>query len=464
MLTIHVSNRIEIIGKLEVEIETYLRNRLTFANPRWIENEKFDRWQGDTPEKLTFFHRIREGYLLPRGFAAQLVKILRQHQVPYRVEDRTRALSDVKYHFKGSFRPYQQQAVEAILKRRSGVLEAPPGSGKTVMALGAVASRRQPALVLTHTKELLYQWQDRARAFLDMEKEEIGLVGDGKRTVGDRLTIGIVNSVVKSTAELTSRIGHLVVDECHRTPSRTFTEAVSAFDCRFILGLSATPYRRDGLTRLIYFHIGDRVHSIDTRSLQREKQIMTARLLPRETGFDFEYSRPEDYIPMISRLAADRQRNRLIAGDVLKATADRNGIALVISDRKEQCRKLARMVARKRPTAELYGDLTSVERKRIVAELNQGTVRVLVATAQLIGEGFDLPALSSLFLATPIRFDGRVKQVVGRVLRTAQGKTPPIIYDYVDRPGVLEASFKARKRTYVELGIDVDEVIDGNHV
>jgi superfamily II DNA or RNA helicase len=454
MLTVQISNQILITGHLPVEVETYLRGRLTFDNPKYQENEKFGYWQGYTPEKLTFFHPIRDGYLLPRGFAAQLVKTLRQRRVPFRVEDRTRIHPEVEFSFQAALRPYQQEALEAILKRRSGVLESPPGSGKTVMALGAIAARRQPALVLSHTKELLYQWQDRAVKFLGLDKGEIGLIGDGKKTLGDRLTIGIVNSVLKRSDEVAPRIGFLVVDECHRTPSRTFTDAVTGFDCRYILGLSATPYRRDGLSRLIHFHLGDRVHRIETRGLQEEKQIMVAKLVIRETGFDFPYHGPEDYQPMVARLAADINRNRLIAGDVLTASKDGNGISLVISDRKEQCRKLARMVFKHRPTAELYGDMGSTERKRVVLDLQQGKVKVLVATAQLIGEGFDLPALSNLFLATPIKFDGRVKQYAGRVLRTAKGKKPPTIYDYVDRPGVLEASFRARKRAYQELGIN----------
>jgi superfamily II DNA or RNA helicase len=453
MLTIQIKSNIQIIGTLPDQVEAYLRDRLTFPNPKYLENEKFNYWQGGTPEKLSYFHRTVDGYLLPRGFAAQLIKTFDYYHIPYKVVDLTRLLPPMDFSFQGDLRPYQCEAVKAILGRKFGVLEAPPGAGKTIMALGVIAERKQPALILTHTKELLYQWQERAVQFLGLEKEEIGLTGDGKKTIGHKLTVGIVNSVLKRTEEIGPRIGFVVVDECHRTPSRTFTEAVSGFDCRYMLGLSATPYRRDGLSRLIFFHLGDRVHSIETKSLQQSKQIMTATLVVRETGFDFDYYGPEDYQPLISSLAADPARNRMIAGDVLEASGGRNGISLVISDRKEHCKVLAGLVAKQRPTRELYGDISSAERKRIVAELNRGKIKVLVATSQLIGEGFDLPALSNLFLTTPIKFDGRVKQYAGRVLRTAKGKKPPTIFDYVDRPGVLQTSFKARKRAYAEMGI-----------
>ncbi|MBI4765092.1 MAG: DEAD/DEAH box helicase [Deltaproteobacteria bacterium] len=453
IIKIEIRSQIKIVGGLPSRAEEYFMGRLTFPNPKWVENEKYGYWQGQTPETLSFFQRGGEGYLIPRGFISQLFQILDYHRIIYQVEDRTRLLPEVNYNFMGNLRPYQEEAVKAVLGRRFGVLEAPPGAGKTIMALAAIAGRKQPALILTHTKELLYQWQDRACHFLGMDKGEIGLIGDGKKTIGQRLSIGIANSVLKLTDELGPEIGFLVIDECHRTPSRTFTEAVTAFDCRYMLGLSATPYRRDGLTKLIYLHIGDRLHRIETGDLQEQKQIMTARLITRETRFKYAYNGPEDYQPMINSLAEDKARNRLISRDVLEASKNGNGISLVISDRKEHCRALAKLVSPYRPTRELYGDMNSGDRKRIVLELNEGKVKVLIATSQLIGEGFDLPALSNLFFGTPIKFEGRVKQYIGRILRTDKGKETPVVYDYVDRPEVLWASHRARKRAYEDLGV-----------
>jgi len=99
------------------------------------------------------------------------------------------------------------------------------------------------------------------------------------------------------------------------------------------------------------------------------------------------------------------------------------------------------------------GDVSSGKTKQIVEDLNRGTIKVLIATSQLIGEGFDLKNLSYIFLATPIKFTGRVKQSTGRILRTAKGKHKAVIYDYLDKPRVLQASFKTRTYAYRELGI-----------
>jgi superfamily II DNA or RNA helicase len=101
----------------------------------------------------------------------------------------------------------------------------------------------------------------------------------------------------------------------------------------------------------------------------------------------------------------------------------------------------------------LTGDLPNGERQAVVEAVNTGGVKVLVATGQLIGEGFDCKALSTLFLATPIRFDGRLLQYLGRVLRPAPGKDKAKVYDYVDEEvGVLKAAAEARRRVYAVQG------------
>jgi superfamily II DNA or RNA helicase len=222
-----------------------------------------------------------------------------------------------------------------------------------------------------------------------------------------------------------------------------------------VLGLSATPYRADGLTKLISFFIGEALYRIEPKTLQDQGAIMTARLIIRKTAFNFPYYHPEDYQPMLTGLTIDHNRNLLIVGDVLEASKNGAGISLILSDRKAHCRDLADMIQGHRETRLLTGDMKAEDRKQVVEELKKGKVKVLIATAQLIGEGFDLPALSNLFLTTPVKFEGRTKQYVGRILRTAQGKECPVVFDYLDRPGVLQVGFRARMKAYKEMGIEL---------
>jgi superfamily II DNA or RNA helicase len=153
---------------------------------------------------------------------------------------------------------------------------------------------------------------------------------------------------------------------------------------------------------------------------------------------------------MLSELCSDPGRNELIVKDVIKEVSNGGGICLVLTDRKGHCDTLAVMLRRNgvNPTI-LTGDTPNVERKAIVERLNSGDVSILIATGQLIGEGFDCKGLSTLFLATPIKFSGRLIQYLGRILRPMPGKEKPKVYDYLDsHVGVLRASAKSRRAVY----------------
>lgn len=456
-VTVTVDNMLRLKAKeLPDDIIKKLESQLVFPNPKWLENEKRGYWSGNIPRTLEFIHTKKGQILIPRGFSSHCIRFLASKGFKVVLDDRTRKLPDVDFTFQASLRPFQQKAVSAILSRRFGVLNAPTGSGKTIMALQVIAERKQPALAIVHTKELLYQWRDRVIDFLGIPQEEIGLIGDGKKQIAPRITIAIVNSLYKCLDEVTDKTGFLVVDECHRTPAKTFTEAVEAFESMYMLGLSATPYRRDGLTKVIHFYLGSTVYNISPRELQKQNQIMSAELVVRKTGFDYNYQ--DDYQEMMTALVEDTDRNSIIASDVVDYAAKEQGIALVLSERKTHCQVLFDLVSKNNVICRLLtGDVSAGERKAIVEELNQGKVRALVATSQLVGEGFDLKALSAIFMATPVRFSGRVKQYIGRILRMTQGKTKATIYDYLDEPGVLLASFKSRVHVYRELGVPVDE-------
>jgi superfamily II DNA or RNA helicase len=450
-MQVEVSNKLYLTGCPET-LQSEITSRLTFPNPRWEENDRMGRWQGDTPHLLKCYEVDRDDSLvIPRGFIDCLTSICRAHGEPLEIEDRRRVLSEVDFAFTGQLRPYQQEAATAMLKRDSGTLDAPTGSGKTVIALSIIAERLQPTLIVIHTKELLNQWVERIEQFLEIEAAEVGVIGSGKKRIGERITVALVQSLYKCAAEVAPHIGHLIIDECHRAPSRTFTEAVSAFDCVYMLGLSATPWRRDGLSRLIFWHLGDTRHSVDAARLVEEGQLVRAEVVSRETDFRTELDPSAEYSKMLSELAEDEARNRLIASDIALEAATGGGICLALSDRKNHCLALQRILADDfgQPCEVLTGDLPAARRQAIVDRLNAGEIKVLVATGQLIGEGFDCRGLSTLFLATPIRFDGRVLQYLGRVLRPAPGKDKARVYDYLDRHvGPLVASFKARQRVY----------------
>jgi superfamily II DNA or RNA helicase len=226
------------------------------------------------------------------------------------------------------------------------------------------------------------------------------------------------------------------------------------FDCRYMLGLSATAYRRDKLTKVIYFYMGDRVCDIEPQELQKINKIMVAKLVVRPTNFDSFVDPTAEYQALITELTENEERNRLIVADVLEEAKNGAGICLVLSDRKSHCERLLEFLVKEGVCVKLLtGETSKKQRESIVRELEQGTVQILVATGSLLGEGFDCKRLSSLFITTPVRFTGRVIQYLGRILRIAEGKAQPTVFDYVDKPGVLRNSFRSRCNAYDKMGV-----------
>ena len=434
------------------EIRTQLMKTLTFPNPKWMENERMGRWNRGTPKMLKFYDKVRDGGLwIPRGYMRQLLLLCKRKGITYEIDDRRRTSTPIDFHFSGRLKPFQQKAVMAMMSKDFGTLSAPTGSGKTVMALYIMAKRKQPCLIVVHTRDLAIQWMERIEKFLGISKDLVGFIGGGKINMGDKMTVALVQTLYKCAEEISKKVGFLVVDECHRCPSRTFTEAVIAFDSKYMLGLSATPFRRDNLSRLIFWHLGDVHFRIDQKQLVRTGDVLAAEVIVRETKFKPYYDPVNEFPKMMSELTLDDERNRLIVSDIAKEAEQNDGVCLVLSDRKKHCETLQSMLRYKYkiPAGLLTGDLSAGDRRDVLDRLDQGEIRVLIATGQLIGEGFDRSDLSPLFLVTPIKFSGRVLQYLGRVLRPAPGKKKARVYDYVDvHVEVLKAMARARQRTY----------------
>jgi superfamily II DNA or RNA helicase len=452
------------LAGLPAALRETLIKELCFHNPKWLENNRMGRWNGGVPKELHFYDKVgQDGLWIPRGYMRRLLVTLRREGLGYELDDKRRHLDPIELPFRGELRDFQEAAVAKMLRREFGTLCAPTGSGKTVMALYLISQRHQPALVVVHTKELAFQWIERVHTYLGIEEAAIGLIGAGRKQVGDRISVALVQSLYKCAQEVAPRIGHLIVDECHRAPSRTFTEAVTAFDCRYMLGLTATPWRRDRLSKLIFWHLGDVHHQVAREDLEAKGHILSAEVIWRPTGFEPYFDPVNEYTKMLAELTSDDLRNRQIAADVSQVVqSGAAGICLVLSDRKKHCQVIKSLLKYRHgiEAALLTGDLTSEQRKRVLDRIRSGAEQVVVATGQLIGEGFDCPDLATLFLATPIRFSGRVLQYLGRILRPAEGKKGATVYDYVDvKVPALVKGAEARQRIYPHAA-PVDSVME----
>lgn len=434
--------------RLPKDVEEILKVELTMVNPKYtqaVANRRF--W--NLPEKFLFCYEKKKRFIaLPIGYYETFLQICRQHKIELDIIDLRKEVP-AKFQFYGDLRDYQENAVQDLLEYDNGVLEAGTGAGKTVMALRLIAERKQRTLVIVHTKELLNQWQERAIKFLGLRPEEIGVIGDGKCRLGMRFTVGIVNSIFSRQEELRNEFGHIVVDECHRTPSRTFNESVGALNAKYKLGLTATAGRNDNLTDLIFWYIGASRHCVNKKMLVDEGHIVMPQFIIRSTGYTASEKLTNDYVHLIQDLTSNSERNEMICSDIVDAF-HRNSQIIILSDRKPHCAELQRILLERYGLQArlLTGDTKPDERRRIITGIGSDKAPV-IATGQLIGEGFDSKELDTMFITTPIKFKGRITQYIGRIMRPDKDKGRPVVYDYVDwdvKP--LRTSAHSRMRVY----------------
>ena len=425
-----------------------LTDKYTLDNPVYLNALQFSKTgkvSRNIHPTLRFYTEKDGDLILPRGDWREILGTTIEGGNPVNsLSDFRLSLPEENFRFKGELRPYQQQAVGDLLRQDMGVLRAATGAGKTVIALGMIAARQQPCLILVHTKELLYQWQDRIKTFLDVEP---GIVGDGKFWL-QPVTIAMVQTARKRIRDLADKFSYIIVDEAHRTPSKTFTEILSQCPAKYVTGLTATPYRSDGLDDVIGWYCGAHRVEVDPRQLRDIGAVLEPEVIWNQTQFEYPYK--DDYTKMISALAADESRNELIA-KVINQAAARKETVLVTSDRVAHLQNLAERINPTHTHRILTGSLRKTARTEIVKDLAAGKVQILLSTLSLISEGFDAPGLSSLVLAAPVKYEGRLIQVVGRILRPAPGKTPRI-YDFNDRKQpILRHQARHRQTTYSKL-------------
>jgi superfamily II DNA or RNA helicase len=244
-------------------------------------------------------------------------------------------------------------------------------------------------------------------------------------------------------------VDDILVHNCHRCPSRTWTETLIHFPAKYTLGLSATPYRRDGLGEAIPIFVGPRIHTVSKKELHKKGAVLKPNIIKINTMFSHFFKRGDAYAKMLKKLTEDVKRNELIADIIERDIARYNEPILVVSDRVAHCKSIEYVLKRRGIESRvLTGKVSSDERTEIVKDMRARKVQVLIATISLIGEGFDAPNLYALFLTTPIKFSGRLIQVIGRILRPEKNKRPRV-YDFVDwKVGILKGTSKVRDKIY----------------
>lgn len=365
-----------------------------------------------------------------------------------------------RFMFGGVLRPQQADAVAAMVEHELGVLVAPPGAGKTVMACAVIAHHSVPTLVIVDRKELMDQWRARIAVYLGLAPTEIGHMGGGQKKPTGVIDVAMVQSLSRADDPdgIFDRYGLVVVDECHHIPAVSFAACVQSARSRRWMGLTATPYRRDRLEAIIGLQCGPIRYAITPAKLQ-DITLVWRELIVHETRTEVSDDEAADIQQVFAAVVADDRRTEQICRDVHQAVAAAR-TCLVLTQRINHIDRIVETLSRLGDHAHvLRGGLGKRARAAVTDALTSrdiGTGIVLVATGSYLGEGFDWPELDTLFLAFPLAFKGRVVQYVGRLLRVHDDKNHVELHDYVDaRVPVLRRMHAKRLPAWATLGFDV---------
>lgn len=444
IVNIEIGSDIIILDPPE-DLIYYIKQDFEIDNPLYKENQKQGRSNHDTPRTLRVWDENQEEkwVSLSRGCERLLYNLTDKLDITCDSKDFTTYNSDsLDFSFSSKLRDNQIEPCKTVLESDSGVLCGGTGFGKTVCALYIIAKRQQRTMVIVHTKELLYQWEERCKEFLDYTP---GLIGSGKFSI-KQITIATVQTINKREFDCSS-FGFLVVDECHRTPSSTFLKSCQKFSPFYILGLSATPYRRDGLAKFIFWTLGDLVYNVSKEELMEEGAILRPEIMYRE----FNYPTSGDYMKQIAQIVNWRERTEEIIDDVQELLfTGKRGIIVLLADRTLHLDNLSESLSLRDIEHDvLTGKIADKKRRAIVKGLNEATIKIVLATASLLQEGFDCKELTYIFICSPIKYAGKLVQIIGRAIRPCKEfDKKPVIYDYKDAGGIFNAQFESRKRVY----------------
>lgn len=454
-MLIEVSNTLSVNNPTK-ELMTWCKKNLVIANPEYAKKARMNLWLGNTPKMLYLYEIRGDTLVLPFGVLRSL---------PKSITDKALFVSEfatpieVDYDTSVPLYDYQEEAVNAMIAAKYGILQSAAGSGKTQMGIALAVKLKRRTLWLCHTLDLIRQSKERAELY--MSEDLIGTITEGKVSLGKGITFATIQTMCKlDLPQYRDYWDCIITDEVHRvsgspTAVTQYQMVLNSLSARHKYGLSATVHRADGMIQATYALVGKVAYQVPDEAVA--DKIMKVGIYPVGTGIEISREALNtdgtlNYTKLITYLTGNRTRNELIASCIERRPS------LILSDRLNHLEELMSLLPEdmQKDAVMVSGKMTSkagkAKREQAISDMRSGRKKYLFATYSLAKEGLDIPCLERLYLATPQKDYAIVTQSIGRIARTFEGKADPIAYDFVDNIGYLVKSYKKRCSTYRKNG------------
>ncbi|MCX6077387.1 MAG: DEAD/DEAH box helicase family protein [Campylobacterales bacterium] len=424
----------------KMELSKTLLNTLqrlaSFTNPEFYIRQNLRKSTFNTPRVISLFDLNERYVILPRGLITKVQDLFTSNNATLTIEDERFTKNIDKPKFIIKLRDEQKIAFDKILKNNYSILIAPPGFGKTAIASAVIAKRGVNTLILVHKITLLEQWADRLSEYFEIDKKIIGQLGKGKKKLTSNIDIAMLQSL-KNKPELIEDYSQIIIDEAHHIPAVSFEVPLKKFKGKFVVALSATPKRQDGMHPIMSMQCGEIVHEV-----KRNKE-QTNILKSIRTNFE---AYKNEFTMILGELIEDFDRNELIISEIEKLHGRK---VLIISERIEHLNILYHGLKSKNiKSTLLYGGMGTKIQRVALAEAHEANI--ILSTSGYIGEGIDFAHLDTIVFTMPISYQGRIIQYLGRVGRRGQ---KCLAIDFVDENvAMLKSSFTKRLKGYTQMG------------